>query len=152
MCDICIAVAYVDARHMHIHMLNISLFLSFLSEIRFPVDPDPQILRGRQPARYHRIWCSSPLNWHCMLCFFPCSRASHQRQKRSLRLFTDRESLPENPESDKKRIMEKQLSCNLAWLLHCWLSLLWRLLGLVIDLGINSSLIIIFRCRRHAIA
>nr|UMW92351.1 hypothetical protein [Escherichia coli] len=45
-----------------------------------------------------------------MLCFFPCSRASHQRQKRSLRLFTDPDSLPENPESDKNRIIEKQSS------------------------------------------
>ncbi|HAE3763802.1 TPA: hypothetical protein JGY93_002182 [Salmonella enterica subsp. enterica serovar Enteritidis] len=36
MCDICIAVAYVDARHM----FSISLFLSFLSEIRKKVKSD----------------------------------------------------------------------------------------------------------------
>lgn len=54
MCGICIAVAYVDARHM----LNISLFLSFLSEIRKKVYPDAvdahdagNTLTGRQPAR-----------------------------------------------------------------------------------------------------
>ncbi|EHA9189588.1 hypothetical protein ABM51_002638 [Salmonella enterica subsp. enterica serovar Saintpaul] len=36
MCGICIAVAYVDARHM----FSISLFFSFLSEIRKKVKSD----------------------------------------------------------------------------------------------------------------
>ncbi|EII31670.1 hypothetical protein EC40967_D0095 [Escherichia coli 4.0967] len=40
-----------------------------------------------------------------MLCFFPCSRASHQRQKRSLRLFTDPDSLPESCKYAVNRII-----------------------------------------------
>ncbi|EDN5170452.1 hypothetical protein GSH41_004629 [Salmonella enterica] len=39
MCGICIAVAYVDARHM----FSISLFLSFLSEIRKKVKSEKVI-------------------------------------------------------------------------------------------------------------
>ena len=134
-------------------LLNYHISCPFsAAQIRFPAVPDPRILRCRPPARFHRMWCPAPLNWHCMLCFFPCSRASHQRQKRSLRLFTDRDSLPENPESDKNRIMEKQLSCNLAWLLHCRLLLPWSLFRSVIDEDVNNSRITIFCCRRHVIA
>ena len=122
------------------------------AQIRFLVVQDPRILRCRPLVRFHRMWCPDPLTWHCMLCFFPCSRASHQRQKRSLRLFTDPDSLPENPESDKNRIIEKQSSCNLSWLLHCRLLLSWLLFRSVIDGGVNNSWITIFRCRRHVIA
>ena len=134
-------------------LLNYHIFCIFsATQIRFLVVPDPQILRCRPLVRFYRMWCHASLTWHSMLCFFPCSRVSHQRQKRSLRLFTDADSLPENPESHKNRIIEKQSSCNLSWLLHCRLLFPWSLFRSVIDDCVNNSQITIFRCRRHVIA
>ncbi|EFY8239973.1 hypothetical protein CIC81_01345 [Shigella sonnei] len=56
MCGICIAVAYADARHM----FSISLFLSFLSEIRKKVITDLPIFISRSPTLY--LGCSKPLS------------------------------------------------------------------------------------------
>ncbi|EFH9685886.1 hypothetical protein F7N58_24535 [Escherichia coli] len=53
MCGICIAVAYVDARHM----FSISLFLSFLSEIRKKVVTDLLLPPHNATSRQHNMWC-----------------------------------------------------------------------------------------------
>ncbi|HCU3840352.1 TPA: hypothetical protein OUT44_004735 [Escherichia coli] len=42
--------------------------------------------------------------------FLPVFPSQSSAAERSLRLFTDPDSLPENPESDKNRIIEKQSS------------------------------------------
>ncbi|EFA5317439.1 hypothetical protein EYX58_25385 [Escherichia coli] len=53
MCGICIAVAYVDARHM----FSIYLFLSFLSEIRKKVVTDLLLPPHNATSRQHNMWC-----------------------------------------------------------------------------------------------
>ncbi|ABD51683.1 hypothetical protein COO29_25535 [Escherichia coli] len=52
MCGICIAVAYVDARHM----FSISLFLSFLSEIRKKVVQDLPLPPHNATSCQYNMW------------------------------------------------------------------------------------------------
>ena len=60
--------------------------------------------------------------WYPIYCVTSCSgHTAAAHRKTPLCLFRVHDSLPENPESDKNRIMEKPLFDNLMELLYAWL-------------------------------
>uniref|UniRef100_UPI003CC53BA4 hypothetical protein n=1 Tax=Escherichia coli TaxID=562 RepID=UPI003CC53BA4 len=80
MCGICIAVAYVDA----MHMFSISLFLSFLSEIRKKVVqdlPSPPTQR-HLPSSQHVVPDSSADDTICCVISLTCDASRRGGKQR----------------------------------------------------------------------